>query len=110
MKIINLNPETIVLYAEDGETILNIIQPSNQKLTFYDFYEPAGNLEGIPVVRHINSIEFLPPKLPNTIYLVSEEVLQKIPSKRTDFYTVADCVKNNNRAIGYKSLCKLGNP
>lgn len=74
MKVINLTPHDIVVWHECTE---RRYKASGTIARVRQEHEVVGSIDGVPIVRTImGDIENLPPPQPQTVYLVSNMVLQ----------------------------------
>ena len=103
-KLINLTPHEVVLYANDGDTILERI-PSSGNARVAMTEEIIGELNGVPVVNVvIGDVEGVPEPQEGVVYIVSFITLQAFieTSDRTDLVapnTNSACVRDDEGNI-----------
>jgi len=103
-KLINLTPHPIVVVGEEGE---RIIPPSGMVLRLPERVEPAGEVEGIPVVRKaLDGASALPAMEEGVFYVVSLAVAQA--ARRPDFLVPDDFIRDGEgRIVGCRRLAVL---
>jgi len=103
-KLINLTPHEVVLYANDGCTIIEKI-PSSGNARVAMSEETIGELNGVPVVSFVvGAVEGLPEPQEGVVYIVSFITLQALvgTTDRTDFVapnTNSACVRDEGGNI-----------
>ena len=107
-KLINMTPHDVVVYDDGGE-IMVTIPASGQIARCAETSSPAGEFNGIPLVRKdYGDIVGLPDEAPDTMYIVSG-LVSAAGAKlgRRDLYSPADLVRNSTGAVvGCKSLAQ----
>jgi len=86
MKIVNLTPHDIVVFAADG-TELRRYPATGVFARAAARTEIIGELDGVPVARQqFGEVSDLPDPEPGTVYLVSLVVGQALKGQRDDLY------------------------
>jgi len=119
-KIVNLTPHEIDFMLEDGTEIK--IPPSGRVARLEEETKVIGEIDGIPVVqKQLKILQGLPEPQPDTIYIVSLVVAQKVKEMnqyhtakhefskiRDDIYIIGESIRDEaGRIVGAKSLAKL---
>jgi hypothetical protein len=101
--IINLTPHAINVITTDGET--SSIPPSGKIARVATETEPAGLIDGLPVVRtKFGQVTDLPPAEAGIWYIVSGIVRAALPA-RGDLLTPSGLVRDDEgRVIGCRAL------
>lgn len=95
--IVNLTPHSVVALRDDG-TVALIVPPSGQVLRLPEVTAPAGEVEGVPVVRKtLDPAAELPPRVEGTYYIVSLAVAQV--ARREDFLVPDDLVRDEKGQV-----------
>lgn len=99
VNLVNLTPHPVTVVGQDGGTILTV-QPSGQVLRLPEVTTPAGEIQGVPLVRKaLDPAAELPPRQKGTYYIVSLPVAQA--ARREDFIIPDDLVRDEQgRVIG----------
>ena len=107
MTIVNLTPHAIVFCNPEGKPYLTV-EPSGSLARVSSHIEVTGNVAGIPVTETVfGDVTGLPEAKPDTIYLVSSIVAQRVP-KRKDVFIPSESVRDaEGRIVGCKSLGRI---
>ena len=83
MEIINMTPHDIVVYSQDGTSILATYPSSGKLIRLESSYETKGELNGTPLVSVVFGEPMgLPEYKAGTFYLVSAFVKEALPGRR----------------------------
>ena len=107
IKMINLTPHEVTIFAQDGSTVLHTV-PSSGVARAYQAREQIGEINGIPVCKTAyGAVEGLPTQEDGTIYIVSVLTAQAAKG-RDDLYIVDDTVRDDaGRILGCKALAQI---
>lgn len=108
MKITNLTPHSIRIFAADGTTEIATIPPSGSVARVAMTRKFAGNLAtegGIPLYQSkAGAVTGLPDAAPGVCYVVSTLVRLAVPN-REDVFSPGDLVRDGNgQPVGCKGL------
>ena len=82
MKLVNLTPHSITIMDSEEKVVVEI-PPSGKILRLEETVVEAGEIDGIPLVRKVYGVPELPPREPDTVYVVAPLLLQYV--RRADF-------------------------
>ena len=104
MKFINLTPHSINFINNDG-IITKTVEPSGELARLTTNTVTTGEYDGIPVTETVyGEIQGLPDPVPNTIYIVSSLVAQRVPERQDVFIPNESVRDDSGRIIGCRSL------
>ena len=112
MKIVNLTPHALCLMPGGPDEPTVTIPPSGQVARCAVDREQVDTVTVEGVTVPVNQIQFgtvsdLPAPRPDTIYVVSALVAQRVPGRR-DVYIVDDAVRDDQgRIIGARALAQV---
>lgn len=97
--LINLTPHPVTVVGDNGEVVMTI-PASGQVLRLPEVTVPAGEIQGVPLVRKVlDPAAELPPHQEGTYYIVSLPVAQV--ARREDFLVPDDLVRDDQgRVLG----------
>lgn len=82
MKLINLTPQTLTIFATDGKTVAEVVPPFGQVARLPVKREIVYTLYGFPLFQNTaGEVEGLPDPAYKTIYIVSPEVRLALPGR-----------------------------
>lgn len=105
-KLVNLTPHPVTVVGTD-EIVMLTIPPSGQVLRLPEITSPAGNVEGVPLVRKsLDPAAELPPREEGVYYIVSLPVAQAV--RREDFLVPDDVVRDEEgRVVGCRRFAVM---
>lgn len=120
MKVINLTPHDINICREDREIILTFprCQDSLKLVRASVTRKTTGtvNIDGFDIdvnVTEFGNINYVPEKISDTIYIVSEiaaSAINQVDSTRDDIFIVDDIIRDNEGKIkGCRALARRVN-
>ncbi len=106
-KIVNLTPHSISFIDENGN-IIRIVETSGDVARLTTKTVVTGEYDGIPVTEtEYGEITGLPDPTPDTIFVVSSLIAQRVP-ERDDVFIPNESVRDNaGRIIGCRSLGRI---
>ncbi|MGI9951405.1 hypothetical protein V3F56_03500 [Moorellaceae bacterium AZ2] len=104
--LINMTPHPVNICSETGDIVVTI-PPSGQVLRLPEVTTPAGEVDGIPVVRKsLDPATDLPPEKEGVYYIVSLPAAQAL--RRRDFLVPDDLVRDEQgRVIGCRRFATI---
>ncbi|MEW6259410.1 MAG: hypothetical protein AB1547_05835 [Thermodesulfobacteriota bacterium] len=109
MKLVNLTPHDINIADETGK-FFRTIPPTGVPARVQTIALPRGDIDGVPFVEtSYGEVENLPPEDEETVYIVSQFVINALPNRkdlvRPD--TGPSCVRDGDgNIIGVRSLTR----
>lgn len=98
MKIINLTPHPVVVVGANNNEVVLTVPPSGTVLRLPEVIAPAGEIQGVPIVRKVlDPAAQLPPREEGTFYIVSLPVAQA--ARRDDFLVPDDLVRDEKGQV-----------
>lgn len=107
MTFINLTPHAISFLNNDGN-IIKVVEASGKLARLTTKTITVDDFDGVPVTETVyGEVEGLPDPIPNTIFIVSSLVAQRVP-ERQDVFIPNESVRDDaGRIIGCKSLGRI---
>ena len=85
VKFVNLTPHEIVIFDNEGRSVIKRIPPSGQVARVSVKRTKVAEIDGVPVYKtEYGEIEGLPEPKEDTVYIVSILVLQALKGTRKD--------------------------
>ena len=104
MKIVNLTPHAINIVNNDG-SVVKTIEPSGELARLSTSTKVTGNCDNIPLTETIyGEIRGLPDPTPDTIFIVSSLIAQRVPERHDVFIPNESVRDEKGRIIGCRSL------
>jgi hypothetical protein len=107
MKLVNLTPHAINVYAGDGKTMLVTVEPTVPAARCKQEAACVGDLDGVPVYRmEFGEVENLPAPQDGTFYIVSRLVATAV--NRADVFCPGAAVRDEaGRVVGCVGLSRV---
>src|SRR5690606_15702279 len=106
MRIINLTPHAVTLVTTGGDEV--VIQPEAAPVRIPAETTPAGEINGIPLVREQlgDAESVLPAPQPDTVYIVARPVAERA-SHRADLVVPTSVERINGRPVRARALARV---